>query len=416
MTTAQIFRIYALEGLVMTVIAVIVAPFLAVAGVALGGCCSRSSAKWTDGNFLPLVVGPIPFLVAAVTGLACLVVYAVPAAVGSRGGLLLHKLRSARPPSIPFVHRYYLDIGILGHRRNHLLGNCTTGGKYYRAVLFRKRRGQRGAPFWRLSIFLLVVGAPLPQGSSRSWCGLSPASPPTLSHILLALAVVPLAVGDTVTGISGRTPFSGRVGSARLFILALVVAAYLFTTRSVLIRYRIVGYAAQVGLIYWFSLGRGRYASPESPHGADRSTHGKSCPVQLAFAFFRIASRFLPAPVSIGTAVCITQTPLQYSWARTSVGHDNRCRSPGPTTVGGTLERGQTDQAQYDAGGRTCASLCETMSTCPSFPSRPLLERYETNPRRTGGLTGLPRARGLEDRDGVEVFAVDSREFPFLAW
>ena len=160
-TTGQIFRIYALEGLAMTIIAVIVAPFLAVGGVALAGVLPFFR-EMTNGDFLPLVVGPMPFLVAAITGLACLVVYAIPAAVGSRGGLLLHKLRSARPPSIPFVHRYYLDIGVPGRRRNHLLGTVQPGQDTVGWSL-QERRGQRGTPFGPCHL-LGGRRAPLPQG------------------------------------------------------------------------------------------------------------------------------------------------------------------------------------------------------------------------------------------------------------
>ena len=403
-TTSQIFRIYALEGLVMVIIAVMVAPFLAVGGVALAGVLPFFR-EMTDGDFLPLVVGPTPFIVATVTGLACLVVYAIPAAVGSRGGLLLHKLRSARPPSIPFVHRYYLDIGLLAIG-GLIFWELYNRGKILSGGLFRNVEVNEAlllAPV----IFLLVVALLFLRVFPilvRFIAGESP----TLSHILLALAVVPLGVGIAYREIR-QDPFSGEwIGP--VVILALVVAAYLFTTRSVLIRYRIAGYAAQVGLIYWF-------LSEEPVRTAEALTAPTVLltaivPVQLAFVFFSIASRFTPASVSIGLRY-VSRNPLQYSWLvlllvmTTGVGVL-------ATTVGGTLERGQTDQAQYDAGADVRISLRDNVYLS-QFPIETLLERYEAIP---GVRTASPAYREprFGRQDGVEVFAVDSREFPFLAW
>ncbi|MCY4528622.1 MAG: FtsX-like permease family protein [Chloroflexi bacterium] len=403
-STSQIFRIYALEGLVMTVIAVIVAPFLAVAGVALAGVLPFFR-EMTSGDLLPLVVGPMPFLVAAATGLACLVVYAIPAAVGTRGGLLLHKLRSARPPSIPFVHRYYLDVGFL------VLGGIIfwelyNRGKILSGGLFRNVEVNEVlllAPI----IFLLVVALLFLRVFPillRFIAGESS----ELSHLLLALAVVPLAVGIPYREIR-QDPLGGEwVGP--IVILTLVVAAYLFTTRSVLLRYRIAGYAAQAGLIFWFlSEEPLRNAGVLAPPSVLLMT---MVPIQLAFVFFSVGARFTPAPVSIGLRY-VSRNPLQYSWLvlllvmTTGVGVL-------ATTVGGTLERGQSDQAQYDAGSDVRISLRDSVFLS-QFPIETLLERYEAIP---GVRTASPAYR--EPRfgrpDGVEVFAVDSREFPFLAW
>ena len=403
-TTSHIFRIYALEGLVMTVVAVIIAPFLAVVGVALAGVLPFFR-QMTNGDFLPLVIGPTPFLVAAATGLACLIVYAVPAAVATRGGLLLHKLRSSRPPSIPFIHRYYLDLGalVIG---GLIFWELYNRGKILSGGLFKNVEVNEAlllAPV----IFLLVVALLFLRVFPvllRFIAGESP----TLSHILLALAVVPLAVGIPYREIR-QDPFSGEwVGP--FVILALVVTAYFFTTRSVLIRYRIAGYLAQAGLILWF-------LSEEPLRSAGVLSAPTVLlvaivPVQIAYVFFSVAARFTPAPLSIGLRY-VSRNPLQYSWLvlllvmTTGVGVL-------ATTVGGTLERSQTDQAQYDAGADVRISLRDDVFLS-QFPIETLLERYEAIP---GVRTASPAYRELRfaRQDGVEVFAVDSREFPFLAW
>ena len=388
----------------MTAIAVIVAPLLAVVSVALAGVLPFFR-EMTNGDFLPLVIGPMPFIVAVATGLACLIVYAIPAAVATRGGLLLHKLRSSRPPSIPFVHRYYLDIGVL------VLGGLIfwelyNRGKILSGGLFKNVEVNEVlllAPV----IFLLVVALLFLRVFPvllRFIAGESP----MLSHVLLALAVVPLAVGIPYREI--REDPLGAEWVGPVIILALVVAAYLFTTRSVLVRYRIAGYAAQAALIFWFL--------SEEPVRAAGVLSAPTVlltaivPVQIAYVFFGMAARFTPASLSIGLRY-VSRNPLQYSWLvlllvmTTGVGVL-------ATTVGGTLERSQTDQAQYDAGADVRISLRDDVFLS-QFPIETLLERYEAIP---GVRTASPAYRETRSArpDGVEVFAVDSREFPFLAW
>ena len=403
-STSQIFRIYALEGLVMTAIAVIIAPFLAVAGVALAGVLPFFR-EMTGGEFLPLVVGPMPFIAAVATGFACLTVYAIPAAIGTRGGLLLHKLRSARPPSIPFVHRYYLDIGFL------VIGGVIFWELYNRGKILSgglfKNVEVNDVLLLAPVIFLLVVALLFLRFFPillRFVAGESP----TLAHISLALAVVPLAVGIPYREIR-QDPFGGEwVGP--VVILALVVTAYLFTKRSVLLRYRIAGYAAQVGLIFLFLSEEplrtaGVLAAPTVLLTA-------IVPIQLVYVFFSVAARFTPASLSIGLRY-VSRNPLQYSWLvlllvmTTGVGVL-------ATTVGGTLERSQTDQAQYDAGADVRISLRDDVFLS-QFPIETLLERYQAIP---GVRTASPAYREprFGRQDGVEVFAIDSREFPFLAW
>ncbi len=404
-STSQIFRIYAFEGCVMTVLAVIIAPFLALGGVALAGALPFFR-EMTNGEFLPIVLDWTPFATAIATGLACFVAFLISTGGGARGGLLRHKLRLSRPSEIlPIVHRYYLDIGVL------VIGGVIFWELYNRGKILSGGLFQtvevNEALLLAPVIFLLVVALLFLRVFPiilRFVAGESP----TLSHVLLALAVVPLAVGIPYRELRAEPLGTEWVGP--VVILALVVAAYFATTRSVLLRYRIAGYAAQVGLILWFLSEEpvrtaGVLAAPTMLLTA-------IVPIQLGYVLFRTVSRFTPASVSIGLRY-VSRNPLQYSWLillqvmTTGVGVL-------ATTVGGTLERSQTDQAHYDAGADIRITLQDDVFLS-QFPIATLLERYEALP---GVRTASPayRETRFARSDGVEVFAIDSREFPFLAW
>jgi len=111
-STLQLLRLYALEGLVLTVVAVVLAPFLAMGAVAAAGKLPYFR-EITGGDMLPVEWHWVPFLVAVAAGLLSLAIFVIPAVVGARTGLIIHKLRSSRPPSVPFFHRYYLDVALL---------------------------------------------------------------------------------------------------------------------------------------------------------------------------------------------------------------------------------------------------------------------------------------------------------------
>ena len=110
--TALLVKIYALEGILITVIAVLLAPFLAIALIALSGKLPYFS-DITGGSMLPVELKLLPFLVAASVGMVSLAIYVIPSVWGARTGLIIHKLRSSRPPLVPAFQRYYLDILLL---------------------------------------------------------------------------------------------------------------------------------------------------------------------------------------------------------------------------------------------------------------------------------------------------------------
>ena len=65
--TMQLLRLYAVEGAVMTAVAVVLAPFLAIAMIALAGLVPPFR-EMTDGKLIPVVLRAEPFLVATGVG------------------------------------------------------------------------------------------------------------------------------------------------------------------------------------------------------------------------------------------------------------------------------------------------------------------------------------------------------------
>ena len=402
-SVAQLARVYALEGLVMTLLAVVVAPVLAVSVVASAGWLPFFR-ETTGGSLLPISLGPMPFVAAAGTGIVCLALYALPTAVGARGALLLHKFQASRPLSVSIIHRYYLDVGLL-----------VLGGLIY-WELYNRGQVLAGGLFRDIEVnevlllapivFLLVAGLLFLRVFPmvvRYAAGESP----VLSHVLITLSLASLAVGITYRDLPDA-PGAAWVGS--LLILASIAAAYLFTARSSLVRYRIVGYLAQIGCILWF-LSEEPIRTPDVLT-APTVLLAAIVPIQLSYGVFRTAARFAPASLSIGIRY-VSRSPLQYSWLIlllamvTGVGVL-------AATVGGTLDRSQTDQAQYDAGADVRVAVSDSF-IFSQLSTDALLDSYREIP---GVRTVSPAYRETRfDRpDGVELLAVDSREFPYLAW
>ena len=68
---------------------------------------------FTQGELLPVIFNFTPFIVALGSALLCLLIFVVPGIFGGRVAVIAHKLRLARPPSLPLFQRYYLDVGLL---------------------------------------------------------------------------------------------------------------------------------------------------------------------------------------------------------------------------------------------------------------------------------------------------------------
>ena len=107
-----LFRIYSFEGILLTAVAIIVSPILAIALVAVAGVTPHFR-ELTGGGLLPIVPQPAPFIVAWIVGLLCLAAVVLPSVLTAQGGVLAQKFRAARPPAASLLHRYHLDVVFL---------------------------------------------------------------------------------------------------------------------------------------------------------------------------------------------------------------------------------------------------------------------------------------------------------------
>ncbi|MBI4298993.1 MAG: ABC transporter permease [Chloroflexi bacterium] len=108
----HLFRFYLLEGFLLTGVAVIISPFLALGLVAILGELPFFQG-FTGGHLFPVELNMMPFLASLGGGAISLIAIMVPLLIGSRSGLAAHKQLAARPPQSPFFQRYYVDVGLL---------------------------------------------------------------------------------------------------------------------------------------------------------------------------------------------------------------------------------------------------------------------------------------------------------------
>ena len=111
-STWRLLKLYLGEGAILTLVAAAIAPFLALLVVWLAGLLPYFE-HITGGRPLPVHPNWIPFAAAGIAGLLCLIIFVVPGVLGARAGLIIHRLRASRPPSMPLMQRFYIDIGFL---------------------------------------------------------------------------------------------------------------------------------------------------------------------------------------------------------------------------------------------------------------------------------------------------------------
>lgn len=111
-TTAQIEVLAVVEGLMLALPAVVLGPLLAVGVVVLAGRFADFNLGGVD--TLSTAMSPQAFLVGAAGGLLAVGVFAGAAFGSARRSIVEARRALARPPRAPLLHRYYVDVLVLG--------------------------------------------------------------------------------------------------------------------------------------------------------------------------------------------------------------------------------------------------------------------------------------------------------------
>ncbi len=110
-TTSQVMKIYAMEGLTISAIAILVGPPLAATVISLLGQ-TPPFIDLTGGSNLQVTLTPGAYLWAAAGAILALVTLLGPAYLATRRTIVHQRSASARPSQQPFFLRYYLDLGL----------------------------------------------------------------------------------------------------------------------------------------------------------------------------------------------------------------------------------------------------------------------------------------------------------------
>ena len=398
-------RIYALEGLALTVIAVAIAPFLAMGAIAIAGKLGYFQ-EITQGVFLPVSIQWRPFAVAVGTGVLCLAIYVVPGVVGARTGLIVHKLRSSRPPSAPFFQRYFIDVGLM------VIGGLVFWELFARGqIISGGLFGDRGineallfAPVLLLTVVSLLFMRFFPM-IVRYLSGDSP----TLMHLFAAVVTGSLALILVVKELRAD---SGLDWLWRLALIALIGGLYFGASRArqrVYIAAALALQAAAIAYLLYTDL-----PAPDAVNYVPTLLLALLVPLQLLFLALRRLSRVYPVWASMAIWR-MARNPLQYSWLVLLIVMVTGLGVLA-TTVGGTLDRSYKERVLYEVA----ADLRVTgIPTQFARGSDAVKNRYLTLP----GVKSISLAMRGEGSVGAtysgnsfRVLAVESEEFAYVTW
>ena len=400
----QLLRLLTLEGSVLIVVSTIAAPFLAMGLVALAGKLPYFE-EITGGDLIPVRIGYLPFLVAGATGLLCLAMLVVPAALGARTGLIMHRLRSSRPPAVPLFQRYYLDAALIAvggmiFWEYYLRGELVTGGLFSEveineALLFAPVLFLTAVALVFMRFFPLVI---------RYISGESA----TLIHLLTGASAVTLIGGLIVREVRDSNPDGWIVPTLIIVPFALVYAATSQVSRSIRL---LAGLLIEGGFLALYFL--------VEPLQSDvlfvPAVALLAVPAAqvLFWGLQRLANAW---PVWVSVALLnMARNPLQYSWLVllivivTGLGILS-------TTVRGTLDRSLEDQILYDVGSDFRLTGIQFFQ---GQGSGPFTEQVSSIPG-VRGVSGAWRSSGAmgtgQGGHRFAVLAVDSSSFGRVAW
>ena len=337
----RLFRLYMAEGVILTVIGASIAPLIAIPTVWLAGLLPYF---WhiTNGSPLPVHIGWTPFAAASIAGAMCLAIFVIPGVLGARTGLIIHRLRSSRPPQVPVLQRYYIDVMFLSMAAI-LFWELQARGELVSGSLFGQPDVNEAlliAP----ALFLITVGMLffrvfpmfIRYMSGESLALIDMAAWVTAAVLAAAIGLTDFRAGDQ----TGWIPPVAALGG--------FAATYWMTGRRSGWIHKIVWTAVQAAFVAWFF-----YMRPPDPDAPAAVFAGSIAlatliPAQVAFYLLSIFMRRAPVWVSM-TLWHMARNPMQYSWLALLL---TLASGIGilATTVGATLDRSYEERVRYNAG------------------------------------------------------------------
>ena len=335
--TYQFFRVFSLEALVLTGFTVIAAPFLAMGMVAIAGLLPYFSGI-TGGSILPVELHWTPFAAAAGAGLLILAMLVIPGLVGARAGLVIHRLRSSRPPSIPLFQRYYVDVALL------VIGGLTfwelrERGHIVSGGLFEEV--QVNEMLLLAPVLVLVVVALLFMRLFPLFVRFLVGESPVLLHVAAVATLASLAPTIAARELSAGNNLGWIWPAALLTLFGGVYWATHRTRDPWLHASGLVFQGVLAAAVVWTY-------PPDSSSVSFAPTVGLMAlvPAQVLFHLLGFMGRLAPVWLVVGLWR-MGRNPLQYTWLVlllvmvTGMGYL-------ATTVGGTLSRSHEERILYD--------------------------------------------------------------------
>lgn len=417
-STIQLLKLYGIEGLVLAGTAAFIAPFLAMGSIKFSGLLPYFN-NLTEDRLLPVELSWTAFAVSATVGVLSLLIFVVPAVFGSRTGLIIHRLRSSRPPTVPAFQRYYVDvlvIAIVGivfwevqQRGQIVSGGLFSGVQVNEAMLF--------APVLVLTAVALLFMRFFPifvryiSGESDN-----------LSHLIIAASMIflgPLVIMLGIRSIMAASENGYSLADVWPTVALVAIVIVYRRTNSATSWVRIAaGLIFQTLLIALFVWQSPIEASTNKLVNTMVSVGNwlliAVVVLQVVFIGLRMLSRVSPIWVSMALWH-MARNPLQYSWLVlmlvmvTGLGVL-------ATTVGGTLNRSYQERILYDTGTDI------RVSNVPGYFARDLdglRDVYLGIDGVTGVSLGLrgQGTVGASSRGGTfEILGLESDEFPRMAW
>ena len=398
---AELLRLYTLEGIVMCLLALALGPPIAFGTITAIGLVPPFR-ETTGAEVLLVRVEPISFAIGAAIALLCLFLYVAFGAAGARSGLLVQKARSARPATMSFFHRYYLDVGLV-----------VIGGLVFWELQSREQIVSSGL-FTELQvnetllfgpILFLIVVALFFMRLFPLFVRYIGGESPGLVHLL---------TGISVAGLAGGTLFFGyQDGSLLEAYLPAAIAlaggsAYYATYRFMKGRWAWVGVGAQAAAVAAYVL-TGDIQPSNTLFIAEIGLIA-IVPAQVLYKLLTLFTRSAPVWLSI-SLWHMARNPLQYTWLVlllvlvTGLGIF-------ATTVGGTLTRSQDEQIQFEI------PTDMRIQGAPLFLSEGLggmLEEFVDTPAIDSGALGY-RSSASIGNVSMQLFALEPLAFGEIGW